>query len=72
MAAEAFMDWVTDITDATSIGFLSDIAWTLSALGLSEEGEDPIADTEVLMKITTEFWEAFQDRNEPRNPTKAS
>ena len=64
MAVEAFIDWVTDITDSTSIGFLADVAWTLSALGLSSEGEDPVGDAEVLLKIYTEFWEAFQMRNE--------
>ncbi|PGH07733.1 hypothetical protein AJ79_06210 [Helicocarpus griseus UAMH5409] len=60
MAAEAFIDWVTDVTDATSIGFLADVAWTLSIVGLSQDGEDPIADSEVMLKIATEFWEVFQ------------
>ncbi|EEQ85162.1 hypothetical protein RJZ56_003651 [Blastomyces dermatitidis] len=63
MAVEAFIDWVTDVTDATSTGFLADVAWTLSALGLSQHGEDPAADSEVMLKIVTEFWEVFQLRN---------
>ncbi|KAK2732693.1 hypothetical protein FQN57_002500 [Myotisia sp. PD_48] len=60
MTADAFMDWLTDITDSTAVGFLADIAWTLSALGLSKDGEDPIADSEFLLRTATEFWEAFQ------------
>ncbi|KAK2783525.1 hypothetical protein FQN53_009148 [Emmonsiellopsis sp. PD_33] len=60
VATEAFLDWVTDVTDATSIGFLADVAWTFSALGLSVDGEDPIADSEVMLGIATEFWEMFQ------------
>ncbi|PGH21491.1 hypothetical protein AJ80_03159 [Polytolypa hystricis UAMH7299] len=64
VTAEAFMDWVTDVTDATSSGFLADIAWNLSIIGLSS-GEDPAADSEAIMKIATEFWEAFQQKDQP-------
>ncbi|EAS31486.3 uncharacterized protein CIMG_06965 [Coccidioides immitis RS] len=60
MASEAFLDWFTDVTDATSTGFLAEIAWTLCALGLSWDGEDPIKDLEVILGMVTEFWEAFQ------------
>ncbi|PGH34734.1 hypothetical protein GX50_02413 [[Emmonsia] crescens] len=63
MAVESFLDWVTDVTDATSTGFLADVAWTLSALGLSQHGEDPVADSETMLKIITEFWEVFQLKN---------
>ncbi|EEH17915.1 hypothetical protein PABG_00478 [Paracoccidioides brasiliensis Pb03] len=74
MATEAFLDWLTDVTDASSTGFLADVAWTISALGLSQNGEDPIADSEALMKIATEFWEVFQLRNNggERNVGRAS
>ncbi|KAL1952656.1 hypothetical protein VTO42DRAFT_4557 [Malbranchea cinnamomea] len=63
MAVEAWVDWFTDVTDSTSTGFLADIAWALSALGLSKDGEDPIADSEAILHIATEFWVAFQNRD---------
>ncbi|EGC43344.1 conserved hypothetical protein [Histoplasma capsulatum var. duboisii H88] len=64
IAAEAFLDWVTDVTDATSTNFLAEMAWSLSSLGLSQDGVDPVADSEVMLKIITEFWGAFQLRRQ--------
>ena len=70
MASQAFIDWFTDVTDANSTGFLADIAWRLCALGLSWNGEDPVQDSEVLLQMVTEFWEAFQLSKSPGNENK--
>lgn len=67
MAVEAFIDWLTDVTDETSTGFLADLAWSVSALGLSSEGHDPIADAEIMLGVATEFWEAFQQKDILKN-----
>lgn len=64
-ASQAFIDWFTDVTDATSTEFLADIAWRLCALGLSQNGEDPVKDSEVILQMITEFWEAFQSSKSP-------
>jgi hypothetical protein len=64
MAIESFINWLTNVTDATSTGFLAEIAWTLSALGFSRGGQDLVADSEVMLKIFTDFWEAYQQKLE--------
>ena len=64
MAVESFVNWLTDVTDATSTGFFADVAWTLSTLGLSKDGEDPIADSEVMLRMFTDFWQAYQQKRQ--------
>lgn len=64
MAVEAFINWLTDVTDETSTGFLADIAWKIAALGLSKDGEDPVADIEVIMQVVTECWETLQEKSD--------
>ncbi|EEP81054.1 predicted protein [Uncinocarpus reesii 1704] len=60
MASEAFMDWFTDVTDASSTGFLADVVWRLCALGLSWDGEEPIQEGQAIFELATDFWEEFQ------------
>ena len=64
-AVEAWLDWFTDVTDSTSTGLLADVAWTMSRMSLSVGGEDPVADGEAIIQVLDEFWEAFQNRDDP-------
>ncbi|KAI2034707.1 hypothetical protein LOZ12_005230 [Ophidiomyces ophidiicola] len=57
---EAFLNWVTDITEISSIGLLSEVAWQLSLLELSWKGGDPAGDVAVMLQMIFEFWKAFQ------------
>lgn len=63
VAVEAWIDWFTDVTDETSAGFLADVAWAISRVGLSKNGEDPVKDGEALMQVLTELWVAYQNRD---------
>jgi hypothetical protein len=60
LVIEAFMDWFTDVRDAGSTGFLADVAWALSFFGLSEDGDDPAVDREMILGVVADVWEAFQ------------
>lgn len=63
VAVEAWIDWFTDVTDSTSAGFLADLAWAISRVGLSKDGENPEKDGEAIMKVLTELWDAYQNRD---------
>jgi hypothetical protein len=62
LVIEAFMDWFTDVRDAGSTGFLAEVAWALSFFGLSEDGDDPAVDREMILGVVADVWEGFQRR----------
>ncbi|KAK2873525.1 hypothetical protein FQN49_002283 [Arthroderma sp. PD_2] len=62
VVVEAIIDWMTDVTDAESASFLAEIAWKFALLGFSNDEGNAIVDSDALMNISMQTWEAFKQK----------
>lgn len=64
IGAEAFVDWLTEITDITPTRVGSEIAWNLAELDLPlgvDGGAKLINDVKVLKALLPKLYEAYKD-----------
>lgn len=59
IGAEAFINWLTDVTDDKPALLGGEIAWTLSALDVPF-GADLLKDAKLLGELLPKLWDLYQ------------